>query len=154
MHRSSRSAGSRTLLPVLLASAGLLLPAHLHPAAAAPPAPFNVTGHWTGSYRSPRNSGRLTADFTAGTNPESFTGTFTVLSADGQQVKNTFSAQGTLSRTGKVSVLLTSTDPSQGGSATVTGVLNRRTGSIRGTYRVPGPGSSTKDHGSFTLVKQ
>ena len=124
-------------------------------AAAAKTAPVDVTGHWTGTYHSAKGSGQLSADFTAAADLQTFTGTFTVLDATGQQVKGTFTVQGTLARNSKLTAQLTSTDLGDTGTAVVSGILNRRTLTVKGPYHSQdGGGGHGKDHGTFVLTKQ
>ena len=142
---------SRTIL-VAMTIAALASVDSGRPAAAAKTAPVDVTGHWTGTYHSAKNSGKLSADFTAAADLQTFTGTFTVLDSTGQQVQDTFTAQGTLSRTNKMTIQLTSTGGGNSGTALVSGVLNRRTVTVKGTYRSQGHGGG--NHGTFVLTKQ
>ena len=117
---------------------GLLWWADSPPARAAP---FDFTGHWTGTFRDTSGGnrhGRLVGDFVAGEAHGTFTGTIQAPPPDVQDVT------GKLKPRNRVLVLTTT-----GNRIKVTGILNRRTATIKGTYHAVG----TSGGGTFKLTR-
>ena len=113
-------------------------------AALAQTGAFDFTGQWTGSAtQTGQSPTTLVADFTAGTNPRTFTGTFTAGGTD------TCTAKGRQLPHKKVVIHLTGC--SNGGNVVVHGKLDPTTQTIAGHFVM------TKKHkvkkGTFTLTK-